>query len=309
MKLPSPVNSAIDIGGVLVALIVDIVLNVICFSVLAPDSLTRIAFIAISVMIVLFVFRSWSKRQFVAWAIFALVVFFFDYSFTLESTRTQAQVQGIDITQDVELTRIQGNIDRVDESLNRWMSEYEKSVTSETLREIDARITIEEEKRDKYEAEYKNRMTELEKTDKVEISSANIFNAIPNAIKDGRFIQLVIWGLIFIGVQLIVVSSIDNKNPAPARRHKPAKRITPDITRQEVEKWVKWNWIRVSQGESNMITSRDIFFDLASKQNISYDAKKYDYLIKRAKARGVIDKHGHALIVDEIQAVNAIIGE
>jgi hypothetical protein len=260
-------------------------------------------------MIVLFVFRSWSKRQFVAWAIFALVVFFFDYSFTLESTRTQAQVQGIDITQDIELVRIQGNIDKVDESLNRWMSEYEKSVTSETLREIDARITIEEEKRDKYEVEYKERMTELEETDKVEISSANIFNAIPNAIKDGRFIQLVIWGLIFIGVQLIVISSIDNKNPATAKRHKPIKRNIPDITRQEVEKWVKWNWIRVSQGESNMITSRDIFFDLASKQNISYDAKKYDYLIKRAKARGVIDKHGHALIVDEIQAVNAIIGE
>lgn len=62
MKIPKRLNNIIDFLGIIVPLIVDLVLNIVSFSVLAPDVLSRIAFIALAVMIVIFVPRSWSKR-------------------------------------------------------------------------------------------------------------------------------------------------------------------------------------------------------------------------------------------------------
>src|SRR5574344_1991327 len=100
MKLPPKLEKSIDVIGMLTALITDLTMNIICFLLLAPDMLTAVAFALIGVMIVLFVFRSWSKGQIFAWLIFVLVVFFFDYSLALEATNAQTArvAQTVDLT-------------------------------------------------------------------------------------------------------------------------------------------------------------------------------------------------------------------
>jgi hypothetical protein len=300
---------------------VDIVLNVICFSILAPDLLTRVAFVSIGVMIVLFVFRSWSKRQYISWLIFVSVVFFFDYSFTLETTRLQSATATV--SEDAVLMRLQSNIDRSYKTLDSLHAQYAAAMKRETLDEINAQIITENARMTQYEADARERQVLIDdgKTHKIEITAANIFNAVPNAWKDKRYIDLVIWGLIFIGLQAIVASSIDNRvitapveppriteTPKQTRKKPARKKTTPDITRQEVDRWVKWSWYRISRHESDKIISRQSFFELAEKQGLEFDGDKYAYLMRRAKETGVIDKEGHALIVDETAASKKIIG-
>jgi len=91
MRIPKRLETFIDVGGLLVALIVDIVINFICFLSLSPDIVTAVAFVSIGIMCVLFVFRAWSKGQVIPWLVFVSVVFFFDYSFSLETTKIQSQ--------------------------------------------------------------------------------------------------------------------------------------------------------------------------------------------------------------------------
>ena len=68
MRLPKKLNNIIDFLGIIIPLIVDLVMNIVSFSILAPDLLSRIAFVALAIMIVIFVPRSWSKRQFLSYA-------------------------------------------------------------------------------------------------------------------------------------------------------------------------------------------------------------------------------------------------
>lgn len=318
MNLPPKINTIIDAGGLLVALIVDIVLNIICFSVLAPDTLTRVAFVAIGVMIVLFVFRSWSKRQFVAWGIFVIVVFFFDLSFTLEATRTQAEE--IQQAQDTELVRIDGLITDTNEAIKDLRLQYKEAMKRETMDELQIQLDNEQVKLSKYESDRDNRfeLVESGETSKTEISAENIFNAIPNAFNSRRLIPLFIWALVFLGVQLIVASSIDNKvkpsepvKPTPKKRKPRAKRpkIRPSITLNDVKLWVRWNWYRVTEGQSDYLIDKSVFFSGIAKQDIEFDESKYDYLLKRAKELKVVDSKGHALVKDEAKAVAIIVGE
>jgi len=326
MNLPPKINTIIDAGGLLVALVVDIVLNIICFSVLAPDTLTRVAFVAIGVMIVLFVFRSWSKRQFVAWGIFVIVVFFFDLSFTLEATRTQAEET--QQTQDTELTRIDGLITDTNEAIKDLRLQYKEAMKRETMDELQIQLDNEQVKLSKYEDDRDKRfeMVESGETSKTEISAENIFNAIPNAFNSRRLIPLFIWALVFLGVQLIVASSIDNKKELhkynkntkktdpKKRKRKPRSRpaepkIRPNITLNDVKLWVRWNWYRVTEGQSDYLIDKSVFFSGIAKQDIEFDESKYDYLLKRAKELKVIDSKGHALVKDEAKAVGIIVGE
>jgi len=211
MKLPPALERIIDTGGLIVALVVDIVMNVICFYTLAPDALTAVAFVSIGVMIVLFVFRSWSKNQIPAWIVFVAVVFFFDYSFTLEATRAQANEATTDnaVYDDIEVSRLDSEMKKIDSSIEGLRTEYSKAMKRETLSEINEAIKAEQTKRDSYEIDRKSRINKI--ASKSKITSTSIFNAIPNAARDGRIIPLIVFGLIFAGLQFIISSSVDRK--------------------------------------------------------------------------------------------------
>lgn len=227
MKLPPKLEKSIDVIGMLTALITDLTMNIICFLLLAPDMLTAVAFALIGVMIVLFVFRSWSKGQIFAWLIFVLVVFFFDYSLALEATNAQTArvAQTVDLTveyaKDPELTRLLVKQQETSTALADLRLQYREAVKRETLDEIDAQIGVKETEGKYFEEQYQKQRALVEArvakdAQDIKLTSKAIFGAIPNAWKDKRYTELIVYGLIFFGLQLIVVTSID-----PLRKNKP----------------------------------------------------------------------------------------
>ena len=240
MKLPPKLEKLTDLAGMLVALVVDLALNITCFLLLAPDMWTAIAFACIGVMLVLFVFKSWSKGQKFAWVIFVAVVFFFDYSFALEATRMQTvTIQNQDSTEsayeeDFELKRLVAKQKETAAALVDLQSQYREAMRRETLEELDSQISKKEEEANYYEQAYQARMQAineklLESSKHVKMTSEGIFNAIPSAYAAKRYTELVIYGLIFFGLQLIVVTSIEPLNK------KKRKKSLRDI----LEMWVK----------------------------------------------------------------------
>lgn len=240
MKLPLKLEKLTDFAGMLVALVVDLALNITCFLLLAPDMWTAIAFACIGVMLVLFVFKSWSKGQKFAWVIFVAVVFFFDYSFALEATRMQTvTIQNQDSAEsayeeDFELKRLIAKQKETAAALVDLQSQYREAMRRETLEELDNQISKKEEEATYYEQAYQARMRAideklLENSKHVKMTSEGIFNAIPRAYAAKRYTELVVYGFIFFGLQLIVVTSIEPLNK------KKKKKTLRDI----LEMWVK----------------------------------------------------------------------
>ena len=284
MRLPKRLNNIIDFLGIIIPLIVDLVMNIVSFSILAPDFLSRIAFIALAIMIVVFVPRAWSKRQFISYAIFVSVVVFADWSFTLATTGEKIDTTAA-VTQDVELERLRGNIDKTELKIEDLHKQY-------------------------YEARLKH--TE-QKATKNTLSAEDIFNAIPNAIKERRIIPLIVWFMVFLGVQLVVATSIDIKEERQAEKTsepvapvevKLKQSLPNNITLEDVKQWVHGSYYHITNQGSNLILSMENFFRLLP----NFSMNKYPVIRNIAEQNGVIDKFGHALIIDETEAVKKIVG-
>ena len=235
MKLPDKIEKAIDGIGLLIALIVDLIVIPICMVTIAPDYLTKIAFLCIGVTIVLFVFRSWAKGDKLAWIVFASVVFFFDFSFAIVAT--QAQTHKVDITQDMELKRIDGEIDSSKLQIAKLQEERTISTRPETIASISADIQTENRKIEALAADRKAREKELKQTGGVYITADSVFTSIPDAWSSRRYIPLVVFGLIFLGLQMVVVTSIDA--PKKEKASEQVQMIERKLTAQE---WVRLVW-------------------------------------------------------------------
>jgi len=212
MRIPKRLESVIDTGGLIVALVVDIVINFICFLSLSPDIVTAVAFVSIGIMCVLFVFRAWSKGQVIPWIVFVSVVFFFDYSFALETTKIQSQKKAVNVYENQEIKNYDTAIARNDETLTVLRGQYEKAMKRETLEEINAQIKKETAAKEENQKERKAMIEELKRSEKTEsnITAQAVFDAIPCAYRESRYIPLIVFGLIFLGLQMIVVTSIEN---------------------------------------------------------------------------------------------------
>ena len=309
MRLPKKLNNIIDFLGIIIPLIVDLVMNIVSFSILAPDFLSKIAFIALAIMIVVFVPRAWSKRQFISYAIFVSVVVFADWSFTLATTGEKINTTAA-ITQDAELERLRGNIDKTELKIEDLHKQYYEANKRETLQELNAQIQFEQNRLQKLEADYEARLKHTEQNaTKNTLTAEDIFNAIPNAIKERRIIPLVVWFLVFLGVQLVVATSIDIKEEHKSAQSEPVevqlKQTLPNnITLEDVKQWVHGSYYHITNQGSNLILSMENFFRLLP----NFSMNKYPVIRNIAEQNGVIDKFGHALIIDETEAVKKIIG-
>lgn len=309
MKLPKKLNNVIDFLGIIVPLVVDLVMNVISFSLLAPDTITKIAFIALAIMIVIFVPRAWSKRQYVSYAIFVIVVVFADWSFTLATTGENIKAETAVIYEDKELNRLQKNIEKSEKMIEDLHQQYYEANKRDTLAELNKQIETETARRDSYELEYKERLEQMtRKAEKNNLSADDIFNAIPLAIKNKRFIPLIIWFFVFVGVQLVVATSIDNKDAAgQVVEHKPEVKQTVTLeklglTEEDIKTYVHTSWYNVSNQGTNAVLSPESFFALQP----SFSMKKYDIIRKLAINKRVIDQFNHALIIDETEAMEKL---
>ena len=297
MRLPKRLNNIIDFLGIIVPLIVDLVMNVISFSLLAPDAITKIAFIALAIMIVIFVPRAWSKRQYLSYAIFVVVVVFADWSFTLATTGENIKAESASVYEDAELLRLRGNIEKSEAIIENLHQQYHEAQRRETMTELNAQIEAETARRDKYENEYKIQLEVItKKAEKNNLVADDIFNAIPSAIKNRRYIPLVIWFFVFVGVQLVVATSIDNRDTAiePA----PVPKKNTRFTDEEIKIFVHTGWYNVSTQGTNIILSPESFFNLQP----GFNMKRYEELRKAAIKERIIDQFNHALVVDEAEA-------
>lgn len=323
MRLPKRLNNIIDFLGIIIPLIVDLVLNIVSFSILAPDVLSRIAFIALAVMIVIFVPRSWSKRQFLSYAIFVSVVVFADWSFTLATTGEKINTATA-IVQDSELIRIRDNIDKTELKIEDLHKQYYEAVKRETMQELNAQIQFEQNRLQKLEADYEARLNKTEQAAaKNNLTAEDIFGAIPRAWSERRYIPLVVWLLVFLGTQLVVATSIDihedknDKQPETnkAENNQPEadkvennqpvkpKPLLPGLTEEDIRQWVHGSYYHITNEGSNLILSMENFMQLLP----NYSIKKYQAIYKIALQNGVIDRFNHALIIDEDLAVKKII--
>lgn len=297
MRLPKRLNNIIDFLGIIVPLIVDLVMNVISFSLLAPDFITKIAFIALAIMIVIFVPRAWSKRQYLSYAIFVVVVVFADWSFTLATTGENIKTESASVYEDAELLRLRGNIEKSEAIIENLHQQYHEAQRRETMTELNAQIEAETARRDKYENEYKMQLEVItKKAEKNNLVADDIFNAIPSAIKNRRYIPLIIWFFVFVGVQLVVATSIDNRDTAtePA----PVIKKNTRFTDEEIKIFVHTGWYNVSTQGTNIILSPESFFNLQP----GFNMKRYEELRKAAIKERIIDQFNHALVVDEAEA-------
>ena len=297
MRLPRKLNNIIDFLGIIVPLIVDLVMNVISFSLLAPDFITKIAFIALAIMIVIFVPRAWSKRQYLSYAIFVVVVVFADWSFTLATTGENIKAESAAVYEDAELLRLRGNIEKSESIIENLHQQYHEAQRRETMTELNAQIEAETARRDKYENEYKMQLEVItKKAEKNNLVADDIFNAIPSAIKNRRYIPLIIWFFVFVGVQLVVATSIDNRDTAvePA----PVPKKNTKFTDEEIKIFVHTGWYNVSTQGTNIILSPESFFNLQP----GFNMKRYEELRKAAIKERIIDQFNHALVVDEAEA-------
>ena len=223
----------IDAGGLGIAIIVDLILNVIGYASISPNSLLRIAFIGIAIIIVLFIPRSWYKRQYPLYVIFVIIAFFFDYSIVLEATRMQSEsVQTIEnqsklvetVTdngevievatyKDVNLAMYQKWIDESNATLEKLHQEHFEAVRESTLVDLNKQITTEEEKLAHYMQKYEDRVNKVEDGTAVttQLSADRVINAIPTAFREKRYIAMIVFALIFIGLQAIIASSTEQK--------------------------------------------------------------------------------------------------
>jgi hypothetical protein len=273
MKLPERLEKSIDVIGLLIALIVDLIVIPICMATIAPDLLTKIAFISIGVTIVLFVFRSWAKGQKTAWVIFASVVFFFDFSFSL--VVTQAQSEKIETSQDSELVRIDYQISNSQVQIQKLQDERTISTRPETIASISSDIQTENRKIDGLALDRKAREKVLKQTGGVYITADSVFTSIPDAWGKKRYIPLCVFGLIFLGLQMVIVTSID----APNKKIKPIEEI-PEQTleikpyngKMNVDDWIRLVW-RGNEPDINKpyIPSPEIMRKYCEIANIPWD--------------------------------------
>jgi len=217
MTLNPGLKKFIDIAGVAVALIADLTIIPICMFTIAPDALTKTAFIMIGVVIVLFVFRSWSTGWVVLWLVFASLVFFFDYSFALATMKNKdalvAAEKNIELLVKNDETIKSLNIDIASqkETVKSYVLDYQRPHVRATLDQIFFNQQAAQAKVDEYEKKRDARKSEISGTvaSKVKMSSDDVFEAIPQAISDRRYMQLIVFFILFVGLQAITVTSIE----------------------------------------------------------------------------------------------------
>jgi len=199
----------IDIGALWLAVGIDIVLNVVVFITIAPDLLTQIGMGLLAPLVVLFSLRGWVKGGWqgkALWAMFALVVAFSDISFALYATGVQSANAG----QDEELARLTAKVDHDQKALDELLAGYnsvdtgfrsELSVRQSAIEASRRALDSSEEKRSNYINSARSAANEAV------LTADGLFQAIPDAFHDSRFVQIIFFTLIFVGLQLTILSA------------------------------------------------------------------------------------------------------
>jgi len=201
----------LDTGALIIALVVDILMNIVVFYTIAFDTATRIGMVSLAFVVVLFSVRAWIKGGWqgrALWAMFALIASFSDVSLALATTQSQATHIVYDATKDKDLLSLQDQAKKDSDFLDGLRT---KQLTegSGFKSQIDA-ATIQYNTSSGAVKSYKPKPDSVAEE---YISSSKVFTAIPDALLSGktdREIALFLFTLLFVALQLTIVSSASN---------------------------------------------------------------------------------------------------
>lgn len=195
-RLHSIFDWMVDGGALILAVVIDLVLNVVVFVTIAPDPLTKVGMAGLAFLVVLFSVRGWIKGGIegkALWALFALVTVFSDLSFALYTTDVQSRTAG-----DSELVRLKDEATKAGAYLEALQSRQLEKGQGYAQQILDAREAL-----GKANEAVSSHVT----VESVALTADGVFSAIPDAVKRGRWIELAFFSLIFVGLALTILSA------------------------------------------------------------------------------------------------------
>jgi hypothetical protein len=194
----------IDSGSLSFAVVIDLVLNGIGFWIIGPEPIMKIGMVCISFIVVLFSVRAWIKGDKLLWAMFALVASFMDLSFILLATDVQSKNSG----KTVQETELEDSLTKESGYLESLHSLQLKNGQGYAHQISDQQNVVDRAK--KALEDYRSAPVHEE----TKMVAAKVFTAIPDAISSerwDRWIALSILSLVFIGLQLTIISAAGTK--------------------------------------------------------------------------------------------------
>lgn len=210
-----------DVLALVVALAVDLSLNIVAMVAISPGPWEATAFIAVAFLVVVFGVRAWIKGNRFLWAIFAISALFFDVSFILAATDSQTKAVEIiqESEEDPELIRLRNQIKIYNDQLIDLQNQYNDAMQRDTMDSLERQMDqVRSDKRDsenKYDFRLENiesgSLAEKQTQTKAKISASSVFNAIPNAVSSSRFIELFVFLMLFSGLQITIITAADEE--------------------------------------------------------------------------------------------------
>jgi hypothetical protein len=221
-----------DAFGFIVPLVVQLVMVGLSLFKIAPIFITGIGYIGLGANAVFFAPRAFKKARNVIkkfdkfrfgfnWFLFAIVSIFIGISFALAGTTSQSNVSEIIVTLDNDplYAELKSDKKAAEDKIPPIQYEFEQSGILETTLAIQARLDNAENEVLRIQREIEKRRDEISSGEATRqarqllrnTASDDVFYAIPNAIQDGRIIQLIFWAVLMIGTELAIINSIGNK--------------------------------------------------------------------------------------------------
>lgn len=215
----------LDWSGLIIVIIVQIGVMTVSMMRIAPGPLETIGLVISGIAIVLFAPRAFAKfvvyrkpRYIINYIMLELVTLFFGWSFVLSATFAQTDSFAIDITpqNDVVLLEYYDQRDRIEQQLVQRREEFDQSVRAETIQNIqNEQQQLQEELRSinsiiqiRLQAIADGTVTQQARERASRLSAEQIFQAIPNAIEEGRHIQVVVWFIFTGSISLMIINAL-----------------------------------------------------------------------------------------------------
>jgi hypothetical protein len=311
----------VDNFGIVAAGIADLVLVCSALFLIATGILEKIGFVIIGIVIVLFAIRGWmhgTRTGKTLWAIFALVSVFLDMSFTLVITDLQSTADGKDSYLEELKTEKKRLID-IETDLN---AQYEKASKRDTMDQLDARLNANKNDIDRQNNLIQKREEQIQSGEAMRVDSTRLATATYDALisgRPGRVILFFLFLLVFVGVQLTMIVSINSgkkaENTQPTKKVKVktkegTKEIdVPTTIKQQpirrgdpITQFVRLTWSYYRQGRSAKAQPKQVFLKLRAPIG-GFDEVLYDKLRGLVEEKGYISKDGLIVEADEEKVI------
>lgn len=218
-------------GSLGALLAVELALQIVSMTTIAPGPIERIGFGAIGFIMVALLVPAARRGFHALWIVLALCIIFINASFVLESTRVQSNA--ITTENDSELKRLDELMAKKETSLSGLEKQFDEAQKQETMDKLQGQINDTRKEWNEAKEERRVRFELVESGNARPIISADdVFMAIPAALGADRqtfpvaIIKLVFFGALFIAMQLAILAfARDKKKEVKRSKKSPVEEI------------------------------------------------------------------------------------